>query len=64
MMIDEGGKKFKKYSNNIKHNYRSIREVNSVVIAFKRESIIKNNIEFDRLFGLGATFETGEEYIF
>ena len=64
MMIDGGGKKFKKYSNNIKHNYRSIREVNSVVIAFKRESIIKNNIEFDRLFGLGATFETGEEYIF
>ena len=28
------------------------------------ESIIKNNIQFDTLFGLGATFETGEEYIF
>lgn len=64
MMVDENGKHFKKYSNNINHNYKSIREVNSVVIAFKRESIIKNNIQFDSLFGLGATFETGEEYIF
>ena len=64
MMVDENGKHFKKYSENVKHNYKSIREVNSVVIAFKRESIIKNNIQFDSLFGLGATFETGEEYLF
>ena len=64
MMVDESGKHFKKYPNIIKHNYRSIRSVNSVVIAFKRESIIKNNIQFDALFGLGATFNTGEEYIF
>ena len=64
MMVDESGKHFKKYQNIIKHNYRSIRSVNSVVIAFKRESIIKNNIQFDALFGLGANFETGEEYIF
>ena len=64
MMVDENGKRFKKYPNNIKHNYKSIREVNSVVIAFNRDSIIKNNIQFDTLFGLGAIFETGEEYIF
>ena len=64
MMVDENGKQFKKYPNKTQHNYKSIREVNSVVIAFKRESIIKNNIQFDTLFGLGATFETGEEYIF
>ena len=64
MMVDKNGKHFKKYPNNIKHNYKSIREVNSVVIAFKRESIIKNNIQFNTLFGLGATFETGEEYLF
>ena len=64
IMVDTNGKRFKKYPNKIKHNYKSVREVNSVVIAFKRESIIKNNIQFDALFGLGATFNTGEEYIF
>ena len=64
MMVDEKGNLFKKYSENMNHNYKSIREVNSVVIAFKRESVIKNNIEFDPLFGLGGTFETGEEYLF
>jgi glycosyltransferase involved in cell wall biosynthesis len=64
MMVDENGKKFKKYPNSIMHDFKSIRDVNSVVIAFKRESIIKNNIQFDTLFGLGAIFETGEEYIF
>jgi len=64
MMVDEHGKHFKKYSFNSMHNYKSIKDVNSVVIAFKRESILKNNIEFDTLFGLGSTFETGEEYIF
>ena len=64
MMVDEKGKEFKKYPSTIEHNNKSIRDVNSVVIAFKRESIIKNNIQFDNLFGLGAIFETGEEYIF
>ena len=64
MMEDENGNLFKDYTNISKHNKKSIREVNSVVIAFRREVIIKNNIQFDPLFGLGGTFATGDEYIF
>ena len=64
MMEDNDGNLFKDYSNISTHNKRSIREVNSVVIAFKRDIIIKNNIMFDPLFGLGGTFKTGDEYIF
>ena len=64
MMEDENGNLFKQYKNQTKHDKKSIREVNSVVIAFKRHAIIENNIKFDPLFGLGGTFETGDEYIF
>ena len=64
MMEDEDGNLFKDYTNISKHNKKSIREVNSVVIAFRRDVIIKNNIQFDPLFGLGGTFATGDEYIF
>ena len=64
MMEDKLGNLFKNYKNQTKHNKKSIREVNSVVIAFKRTAIINNNVKFDPLFGLGGTFETGDEYIF
>ena len=64
MMEDKLGNLFKNYKNQTKHNKKSIREVNSVVIAFKRAAIINNNVKFDPLFGLGGTFETGDEYIF
>lgn len=63
-MENEHGEPFKNYKKIKYHNNRSISDVNSVVIAFKRSSIIKNNIQFDSLFGLGSIFETGEEYIF
>ena len=39
-------------------------ENNIFKIFIEVESIIENNIQFDTLFGLGATFETGEEYLF
>ena len=64
MMEDKQGNLFKKYTNIYNHNERSIREVNSVVIAFKRDVILKNNLKFDTLFGLGSIFKTGDEYIF
>ena len=64
MMEDENGDLFKDYSSIRKHNKKTLREVNSVVIAFRREVIIKNNIQFDPLFGLGGTFTTGDEYIY
>ena len=64
MMEDNNGNLFKDYSNFKKHNKKTLSEANSVVIAFKREVIVKKNIKFDTLFGLGATFITGDEYIF
>ena len=46
-MENELGEPFKNYKKIKYHNNRSISDVNSVVIAFKRSSIIKNNIQFD-----------------
>ena len=63
-MEDESGKLFKDYKNIKYHDERTIRDINSVVIAFKRESVIKNNLIFDPLFGLGSIFPTGDEYVF
>lgn len=39
-------------------------KVSSVRISFKRDSIIKNNIKFDELFGAGSVFSSGEENLF
>lgn len=58
------GSLFKNYPSLINHNYKSISYVNSFLIAFKREKIVANDIKFDPLFGLGAIFETADEYIF
>lgn len=46
------------------HNKKSIWSVSSVEIAFRLDAIKKNTIWFDELFGLGAYFETAEEYLF
>lgn len=43
---------------------RDIESSSSIEIAFKREHIISNNIEFDPHFGLGSYFQSGEEYLF
>ncbi|MGI9533099.1 hypothetical protein, partial [Lutimonas sp.] len=45
-------------------NQRAIMKVSSVEIAFRSDSILKNNLKFDEKFGLGSTFPTGEEAIF
>lgn len=60
----ENGNLFKKYPQIKTHNIKSISYVNTFLIAFRREKIIMNDIKFDSLFGLGSTFETGDEYIF
>ena len=62
--ISDLGKSFKDYPKVKKHNKRSISTINSFLIAFRRESIQMNRIKFDSRFGLGSTFETGDEYIF
>jgi len=61
---NELGDLFKDYPKVKMHNKRSISTINSFLIAFRRDSIIKNKIQFDPKFGLGSTFETGDEYIF
>ena len=64
-MIDNLGVDFKTYPNTFTaHTKKTLQQVNSVVIAFKRKSIESKNIYFNTLFGLGAEFETAEEYIF
>ena len=62
--INDLGNSFKDYPTIKKHNKRSISTINSFLIAFRRESIQANNLKFDSRFGLGSTFETGDEYIF
>lgn len=47
-----------------KHNFRTIKKVCSIEIAFRLNTIIKKEILFNEKFGLGSFFETGEEYLF
>lgn len=47
-----------------KHDYKSISKVSSIEIAFNLETIKKLNVSFNEYFGLGSTFQTGEEQIF
>lgn len=63
-MKDLIGKDFKKYTISKWHNESSIKQVNSVVIAFKLNNIKYKNITFNPFFGLGSMFKTGEEYVF
>ena len=63
-MNDFKGNSFKDYPTIKKHNKKSLSFVNSVVIAFRRNSIISNKVFFDENFGLGSTFQTADEYVF
>ena len=63
-MNDFKGNSFKDYPIIKKHNKKSLSFVNSVVIAFRRNSIISNKVFFDENFGLGSTFQTADEYVF
>ena len=63
-MKDDQGHDFKNYTNILKHNKDSIRTVNSVVISFNRQRLLKSNVLFNLHFGLGATFQSANEYVF
>tara|TARA_B100000900_G_C20544774_1_gene702048 strand:+ start:207 stop:1034 length:828 start_codon:yes stop_codon:yes gene_type:complete len=62
-MRDFNGNDFSPYSNNKTHNKKSLATAYSVVISFKKQAI-QNQLSFDTLFGLGAEFPTGDEYVF
>ena len=58
-------KQYKNYKeNSFYHNHKTIMSVSSIEIAFRRKSIVKNNLFFDESFGLGTNIPTGEEIIF
>lgn len=58
-------KSFKKYpERSYEMRYLKSLKISSVEIAFKRECIIKNSIEFDTLIGAGTKFPMGEENSF
>jgi len=63
-MNDSNGNSFKNYPIIKYHNKKSLSFVNSVVIAFRRNSIISNKVLFDENFGLGSIFQTADEYVF
>lgn len=46
------------------HNLKTIMRVSTIEMAFRVESIKKNNLKFDEEFGLGSNYPTGEEAIF
>jgi len=46
------------------HTLKSLWTVSSIEIALKIENINKSKIRFNEYFGLGALFETAEEYLF
>jgi len=64
MLEDFEGNLFRTYPKVTKHNLESIKQVNSVVISFNRSALIESDLKFNTNFGLGATFETADEYIF
>lgn len=63
-MKDDQGHDFKKYTNILKHDIDTIRTVNSVVISFNKEKLLKSKVLFNPHFGLGTTFQSANEYVF
>ena len=58
------GKPYYKYPNSIVDVKKIHRKILSIEIAFNRKAILSNKITFDENFGLGSTFEDGENFFF
>ena len=54
----------KDYVNEFEHTLKSVWKVSSIEIAFRVEDIKNRAIFFDENFGLGASFESAEEFLF
>lgn len=61
---DETGNLYRDYPAIEQHTKKTVFTVNGVVIAFRTEDIRLKELGYDSLFGLGATFETADEYVF
>ncbi|MFH7012569.1 glycosyltransferase family A protein [Flavobacterium sp. FlaQc-52] len=57
-------KPIKNRDNIFEHDRKSIWNVSSIEIAFRLEEIKKKELRFEENFGLGALFETAEEFLF
>ncbi len=57
-------KPYSKYPNQIEKLGAFSKYILSIEISFRRLSIVNNNIHFNENFGLGATFEDSENYVF
>lgn len=65
VMRDSEGLPRKRYSSTSRRlNKWSIARVSSCEIGFWRQRVLEKGIQFDERFGLGATFQGGEEVIF
>lgn len=63
-LVNSKGQLYTNYPDIIEHSKKTVSSVNSVVIAFKRNKIIKTNTLFNVNFGMGSVFATGGEYVF
>ncbi|MCH4551348.1 glycosyltransferase family A protein [Aestuariibaculum lutulentum] len=63
-MINDKGELYNRYPDTVKHDRKTVSTVNSVVIAFRRKSVVEHNLFFNNYFGLGSIFETADEYVF
>jgi len=59
------GSSYKRYEvQSRRHNLLSAGKVSSIEITFRADSVRRAKVEFDKRFGLGFTYPTGEEYVF
>ncbi|MEP0265659.1 glycosyltransferase family A protein [Dokdonia sp.] len=58
------GELFRKYPNVTRHTNSSYKTVNGVVISFKKDILLENEVLYNSHFGLGATFSGANEYVF
>lgn len=63
-MTNFKGQLFRDYPDIAIHNIKTIATANSVVIAFKRKNLLEKDVWFNPNFGLGATFQSANEYVF
>lgn len=63
-MVDDKGDLYNNYPEIVKHDKKTIKTANSVTITFKRKVIRESGVRFNINFGLGATFQNADEYIF
>ena len=63
-LINEKGALHRSYPDVIRHDKKSIATANSVVIVFKLQPLLDQEVRFNLNFGLGSTFPTANEYVF